>query len=92
MIYLSVLRTMEEFSHLATEWNDLLHSSASHVPFLRHEYLFSWWQNLGGGEWSGGELYLVIARDETGPAGGDRPIILFDRSGLRAVAVTARQP
>jgi CelD/BcsL family acetyltransferase involved in cellulose biosynthesis len=74
MIHLSILRTVEEFSHLATEWNDLLDSSASHVPFLRHEYLLSWWQNLGGGEWSGGELNLVIARNQTGRLVGIAPL------------------
>ena len=44
------------------EWNALLEESVSHVPFLRHEYLKTWWQNLGGGEWPDAELAIVTAR------------------------------
>jgi CelD/BcsL family acetyltransferase involved in cellulose biosynthesis len=59
---------------LAQEWNDLLISSASHVPFLRHEYLYTWWQTLGGGEWPLGELYIVIARQPEGQLAGIAPL------------------
>lgn len=58
-----VIHSLDEFETLADEWNDLLSSSASHVPFLRHEYLFTWWKTLGGGEWSQAELNVVIARE-----------------------------
>ena len=34
------------------EWNTLLSESISHVPFLRFEYLRTWWKHLGGGEWT----------------------------------------
>jgi len=37
--------------NLQSEWNELLAESVTHVPFLRFEYLRSWWQHLGGGEW-----------------------------------------
>jgi CelD/BcsL family acetyltransferase involved in cellulose biosynthesis len=63
-MHLTVLRTEDEFKALADEWNDLLLNSASHVPFLRHEYLVAWWQTLGGGEWEHGELLLITARGE----------------------------
>ncbi len=49
-------------AHLETEWNALLDETATHVPFLRHEYLQLWWQTRGGGEWQNGELALVTAR------------------------------
>ena len=50
---LRTITTLPAFDELAGEWNDLLACcSASHVPFLRHEYLRAWWQTLGGGEWS----------------------------------------
>ena len=64
---LTVLRTRSEFNKLGQEWNQLLKKSASHVPFLRHEYLSSWWSTLGGGEWPSGELYVLLQRapDET---------------------------
>lgn len=41
--------------NLESEWNDLLAESVTHVPFLRHEYLRSWWSHLGGGEWDPNE-------------------------------------
>lgn len=62
------LKIIHTFDALrADEWNHLLKSSASDVPFLRFEYLKTWWQTLGGGEWKTGELYIILGRqDETG--------------------------
>jgi CelD/BcsL family acetyltransferase involved in cellulose biosynthesis len=60
---LSIIRDWKELADLAEEWNDLLACcSASHVPFLRHEYLSAWWQNLGGGEWSQADLHTIVVR------------------------------
>jgi CelD/BcsL family acetyltransferase involved in cellulose biosynthesis len=67
---LEIIRTFEEFDAMADEWNHLLTHSASHVPFLRHEYLAAWWRTLGGGEWQGGELYIATAR-RTGNGAGE---------------------
>jgi CelD/BcsL family acetyltransferase involved in cellulose biosynthesis len=64
---IDVIKTLDEWSILADEWNGLLSCcSASHVPFLRHEYLTAWWQELGGGEWKQGELFVVTARQDGG--------------------------
>ncbi|MCL4560563.1 MAG: GNAT family N-acetyltransferase, partial [Chloroflexi bacterium] len=52
-----------DFDRLEGEWNDLLAKSASHVPFLRHEYLRIWWDTLGGGEWSKADLAVVTAHE-----------------------------
>jgi CelD/BcsL family acetyltransferase involved in cellulose biosynthesis len=57
-----IIQSVTELEALAETWNTLLHKSASHVPFLRHEYLMTWWQTLGGGEWETAELAVVIAR------------------------------
>jgi predicted N-acyltransferase len=48
------------------EWNDLLSSSVTDTPFLRYEYQSTWWDNLGGSEWSrqNAELILVTARED----------------------------
>lgn len=70
----SVIRTLDELNALANEWNDLLACSASHVPFLRHEYLCGWWKTLGGGEWPSGELFVVIARSPAGKLIGIAPL------------------
>jgi len=56
------LRIYNEFPHdLEKEWNDLLGRTAHHVPFLRHEYLKTWWQTRGGGEWSNGSQVKIIS-------------------------------
>jgi CelD/BcsL family acetyltransferase involved in cellulose biosynthesis len=47
--------------HLETEWNALIERSITNVPFIRHEYLRTWWQTRGGGEWPQAELVLVTA-------------------------------
>lgn len=47
---------------LESEWNALLAETASHVPFLRHDYQHIWWQTRGGGEWSDAELAIVTGR------------------------------
>ncbi len=77
---LSVVRTPQEMNLLADEWNSLLNCcNASHVPFLRHEYLSAWWQTLGGGEWNKGELFVVVARQLDGELVGIAPLF-FDQN------------
>lgn len=71
---LEVINSKEHFDTLGSEWNRLLEHSASHVPFLRHEYLSTWWSTLGGGEWERGELNLVIARQPDGELCGIAPL------------------
>ena len=64
-MHLELIRNTNNFNVLESEWNDLLTCcSASHVPFLRHEFLFAWWRTLGGGEWGYGELNILTARDD----------------------------
>ncbi len=74
-MHLEILRTLTDLDSLADEWNDLLDCcSASHVPFLRYEYLSTWWKTLGGGEWQDGELFTVLARQEDGALLGVAPL------------------
>jgi CelD/BcsL family acetyltransferase involved in cellulose biosynthesis len=62
---LEVIQSLKAVESLSNDWNDLLSCcSASHVPFLRNEYLTTWWKTLGGGEWEHGELFVVTAYDE----------------------------
>ena len=55
----------DTFNALASyqdNWNHLLQKSASHVPFLTFDYLKSWWETRGGGEWpEDSQLILVTA-------------------------------
>ncbi|MCU0484633.1 MAG: GNAT family N-acetyltransferase [Anaerolineales bacterium] len=73
-IRIEIIRTLPAFEALAKEWNDLLLHGASNVPFLRHEYLVSWWQTLGGGEWQQAELYIVTGRTPDGQLAGIAPL------------------
>jgi CelD/BcsL family acetyltransferase involved in cellulose biosynthesis len=86
-MHLEILRTLNTNDPLAGEWNDLLAScSASHVPFLRYEYLSSWWKTLGGGEWQNGELFTVLARQEDNTLSGVAPLFYtHNRDGIPAL-------
>jgi CelD/BcsL family acetyltransferase involved in cellulose biosynthesis len=77
-MHIATVRTLPDLISLEKEWNDLLALSASHVPFLRHEYITAWWQGLGGGEWSKGELYVVTARRDNGELVGIAPLFQTD--------------
>ena len=57
-------RNFTDLESLAKEWNGLLAESVTHVPFLRHEYLRTWWGTRGGGEWPDSELAVVVARQD----------------------------
>lgn len=50
---------------LQEEWNNLLAESITHVPFLRYEYLKTWWRTRGGGEWPDASLVLITAHEGT---------------------------
>lgn len=70
-----LIKSQEEFNSLSEEWNSLLTCcSASHVPFLRHEYLTTWWQTRGGGEWPDGELNTIVGRDAHSEMTGIAPL------------------
>ncbi len=73
-----VYRDLQALDDLAEPWNQLLAESASHVPFLRYEYLSTWWQTLGGGEWAHGDLFVVVARAEDGGLIGIAPLFFTD--------------
>ncbi len=73
---IEIIQSESDFHNLKNEWNAHLIKSASHVPFLRHEYLTSWWSTLGGGEWEGGELLILASRDQTNLLQGIAPFFL----------------
>ncbi len=83
---IEIVRDIDKLNSLENEWNELHQVSASPVPFLRHEYLSTWWRTLGGGEWAQGELYTIIARREDGTLAGIAPCFLSEnRDGLPAL-------
>lgn len=59
----------------------MLAETCCHVPFMRYEYLQTWWQTRGGGEWpENAELVIVVARQE-GRLAGVAPFFLADWEG-----------
>jgi len=65
--------SFSERAPLAAEWNALLVESVTHVPFLRYEYLSTWWATRGGGEWPESELIIVTAH-QNGHLAGIAPL------------------
>ncbi len=59
----------------AETWNELVTAGVTNAPFLRHEYLATWWSTLGGGEWTDAQLALVTA-SENGKLIGIAPLFL----------------
>jgi CelD/BcsL family acetyltransferase involved in cellulose biosynthesis len=58
-------RTFLDLEPASAEWNALLDESIVNVPFLRWEYLTTWWATRGGGEWpTSSELAVVTARQD----------------------------
>ena len=53
-----------DFSSLRAQWNDLLAQSRQDGPFLRHEWLETWWESFGTGH---DALSVLVCRD--GPGG-----------------------
>ena len=60
-----VLTGVREFAALEEEWGELWAASPAATPFQSWAWLFSWWENYGGGRLS---LRLVAAREGRGGA------------------------
>jgi CelD/BcsL family acetyltransferase involved in cellulose biosynthesis len=75
----------KDFSELdPAEWNTLLAESVHDVPFLRYEYLSTWWATRGGGEWPQAELALVSAR-KNDKLTGIAPLFLTEHEGQQSL-------
>ena len=73
------IHSAPEFLQLKEDWNALLSQSASHVPFLRHEFQSQWWFNLGGGEWDSGDLSILLRRDSNHKLTGIAPFFISNQ-------------
>jgi len=56
---LEVISDPARFTALETEWNDAVDRAGITHPFLRHEWLRTWWECFGGGRRS---LHVIVAR------------------------------
>lgn len=70
---------------LHQEWNELLAETSIHVPFLRYEYLETWWQTRGGGEWSQDSSLALITAREGGHLVGAAPLFLATWEGISSL-------
>jgi CelD/BcsL family acetyltransferase involved in cellulose biosynthesis len=78
----SFIHEAKAFRELEADWNGCLAQSVTDVPFLRHEFLSTWWNTLGGGEWKDGELWIGVDRGEDGALRGAAPLFrVEDDSG-----------
>jgi len=72
-------RTFDQ--NLESDWNTLLANSSVHVPFLRFEYLETWWQTRGGGEWPDHAELIIITARKDGRLVGIAPLFLAEWEG-----------
>lgn len=73
-MYFELHRDPSIFETLHAEWNTLLEQSVTRVPFLRAEYQRAWWAYRGGGEWPGADLFVGVARGDSGELLGIAPL------------------
>jgi len=76
---IELIHSTPDFLQLKDDWNALLSQSASHVPFLRHEFQSQWWFNLGGGEWDSADLAILVQRDPDKRVTGIAPFFITNQ-------------
>jgi CelD/BcsL family acetyltransferase involved in cellulose biosynthesis len=59
MLSVEKITTLEGFTVLGAEWNELLARSVANTITLRHEWLTTWWDIFGEGR----ELCIILVRD-----------------------------
>ncbi len=77
--------TFESLAPLLPAWNGLVEAGVTNAPFLRHEYLSTWWSTLGGGEWQGGDLAVITASENERLVGIAPLFLTANRDGLPAL-------
>ena len=55
-----VVTDYTRFLGLEAEWNDAVERARVAYPFLRHEWIQSWWEAFGAGK----ELHVIVVRNE----------------------------
>lgn len=70
----------------ADEWNALAEAGILNAPFLRHEYLSTWWNTRGGGEWPAESALCLVSARQNGTLIGLAPLFFApNRDGLPAL-------
>jgi len=55
-----IVRDYDSFMALESEWNDVVERARTPHPFLRHEWVRSWWDSFQGDR----QLHIVVVRDD----------------------------
>lgn len=81
-----------EFTHLTEfsdslmrEWQSLFDTGLTKVPFLRPDYLQTWWRTRGGGEWPESAQLVLISAREDGKLVGLAPCFVSERDGKHSL-------
>jgi len=77
--------SFDSLASCAPAWNELVAAGITNAPFLRYEYLSTWWISLGGGEWKDGKLAVVTATENDRLAGIAPLFLASDREDLAAL-------
>lgn len=80
---IKLYRTFEK--DLEPKWNALLAESSVNVPFLRFDYLNTWWQTRGGGEWPDTAELLIITAWQGNELIGIAPFFRSEWEGANAL-------
>ena len=77
----SLINDPAEWQSLEVEWQALVAQTHRALPFLEFWYQHTWWQTLGGGEWSheSSRLQLIIARQD-GQLIGAAPLFFSEKA------------
>ena len=77
----SLITDPAEWQSLEVEWQGLVAQTHRPLPFLEFWYQHTWWQTLGGGEWShvSSRLQLIIARQD-GHLIGAAPLFFSEKA------------
>lgn len=77
---IDVLTTLAGFAALASEWNDLVDQSARPLIFLTHEWQLTWWES-----YHPGDLWILVARDESGALTGIAPWFVMQQDEAQTI-------
>jgi CelD/BcsL family acetyltransferase involved in cellulose biosynthesis len=72
-----LITTQPEFDGLADEWNILLPTNATNVPFLSWQWISTWWA-----AYQPGALWVFTARDAAGKLAGVAPCFIETESNV----------
>lgn len=72
--------SFESMASIAEKWNSLLETSVTNSPFLRFEFLKTWWEHKGGGEWPDDSRLFVITAQDGEQLVGIAPLFLTQKA------------